>query len=73
MPDGQLCLLALPPECSAGGGSALPYLKLCCRYFTDRKVRVLPGGTGGPHGKRCCAFPMLRPSFFRVWYRGSFW
>nr|XP_023690459.1 nuclear receptor coactivator 7-like [Paramormyrops kingsleyae]XP_023690460.1 nuclear receptor coactivator 7-like [Paramormyrops kingsleyae]XP_023690461.1 nuclear receptor coactivator 7-like [Paramormyrops kingsleyae] len=38
MPDGRLCLLALPPECSVGGGSATaPYLKLCCRYITDRK------------------------------------
>ncbi|KAL4624194.1 nuclear receptor coactivator 7-like [Arapaima gigas] len=38
MPDGQLCLLALPPECSEGEGpAAMPYLKLCCRYITDRK------------------------------------
>lgn len=38
MPDGQLCLLALPPECSQGEGpKALPYLKLFCRYITDRK------------------------------------
>uniref|UniRef100_A0A4W5M9F5 TLDc domain-containing protein n=1 Tax=Hucho hucho TaxID=62062 RepID=A0A4W5M9F5_9TELE len=35
MPDGQLCLLALPPECSLGEGP--PYLKLFCRYITDRK------------------------------------
>ncbi|KAI1895052.1 hypothetical protein AGOR_G00102300 [Albula goreensis] len=38
MPDGQLCLLALPAECSEGEGpTAMPYLKLCCRYITDRK------------------------------------
>ncbi|XP_029114589.1 nuclear receptor coactivator 7 isoform X2 [Scleropages formosus] len=38
MPDGQLCLLALPPECSEGEGPiAMPYLKLYCRYITDRK------------------------------------
>ncbi|XP_056151797.1 nuclear receptor coactivator 7 isoform X2 [Lampris incognitus] len=38
MPDGQLCLLALPPECSQGEGpEATPYLKLVCRYITDRK------------------------------------
>ncbi|XP_013984335.1 nuclear receptor coactivator 7 isoform X2 [Salmo salar] len=38
MPDGQLCLLALLPECSVGEGSAaMPYLKLFCRYITDRK------------------------------------
>ncbi|XP_018519061.1 oxidation resistance protein 1 isoform X1 [Lates calcarifer] len=38
MPDGQLCLLALPPECCQGEGpEALPYLKLFCRYITDRK------------------------------------
>lgn len=38
MPDGQLCLLALPPECCQGGGPE--YLKLFCRYITDRKVGV---------------------------------
>ncbi|XP_029937804.1 oxidation resistance protein 1 isoform X2 [Myripristis murdjan] len=38
MPDGQLCLLALPPECCQGEGpGAMPYLKLVCRYITDRK------------------------------------
>ncbi|KAJ8287482.1 hypothetical protein COCON_G00001410 [Conger conger] len=38
MPDGQLCLLALPAECSEGEGpAAMPYLKLCSRYITDRK------------------------------------
>ncbi|XP_062863938.1 oxidation resistance protein 1 [Trichomycterus rosablanca] len=38
MPDGQLCLLALPPECTQGAGSSdLPYLKLFCRFITDRK------------------------------------
>ncbi|KAJ8398157.1 hypothetical protein AAFF_G00430010 [Aldrovandia affinis] len=38
MPDGQLCLLALPAECSEGEGpTAMPYLKLCGRYITDRK------------------------------------
>lgn len=38
MPDGQLCLLALPPECSQGEGpEAMPYLKLFCRSITDRK------------------------------------
>ncbi|KAJ7989214.1 hypothetical protein DPEC_G00317180 [Dallia pectoralis] len=38
MPDGQLCLLALPHECSQGEGpAAMPYLKLFCRYITDRK------------------------------------
>ncbi|KAJ0008986.1 hypothetical protein NQD34_016401 [Periophthalmus magnuspinnatus] len=38
MPDGQLCLLALPPECCEGeGADATPYLKLFCRYITDRK------------------------------------
>ncbi|XP_028250616.1 nuclear receptor coactivator 7 [Parambassis ranga] len=38
MPDGQLCLLALPPECCQGDGpEAMPYLKLYCRYITDRK------------------------------------
>lgn len=39
MPDGQLCLLALPPECCQGEGpEATSYLKLFCRYITDRKV-----------------------------------
>ncbi|XP_070699127.1 oxidation resistance protein 1 isoform X2 [Pempheris klunzingeri] len=38
MPDGQLCLLALPPECCQGDGpEAMQYLKLFCRYITDRK------------------------------------
>ncbi|XP_054469550.1 nuclear receptor coactivator 7 isoform X2 [Anoplopoma fimbria] len=38
MPDGQLCLLALPPECCVGEGpEAMRYLKLFCRYITDRK------------------------------------
>ncbi|XP_019909770.2 nuclear receptor coactivator 7 isoform X2 [Esox lucius] len=38
MPDGQLCLLTLPPKCSQGEGpAAMPYLKLFCRYITDRK------------------------------------
>ncbi|XP_034530646.1 nuclear receptor coactivator 7 isoform X2 [Notolabrus celidotus] len=38
MPDGQLCLLALPPECCQGEGpAAIQYLKLFCRYITDRK------------------------------------
>ncbi|XP_054651486.1 oxidation resistance protein 1 isoform X2 [Dunckerocampus dactyliophorus] len=38
MPDGQLCLLALPPECCEGEGpDATPYLKLFCRHITDRK------------------------------------
>ncbi|CAJ1073485.1 nuclear receptor coactivator 7 isoform X2 [Xyrichtys novacula] len=38
MPDGQLCLLALPPECCQGEGpETMQYLKLFCRYITDRK------------------------------------
>ncbi|KAM9355710.1 nuclear receptor coactivator 7 isoform 2-T2 [Pholidichthys leucotaenia] len=38
MPDGQVCLLALPPECCEGKGpEATPYLKLFCSYITDRK------------------------------------
>ncbi|XP_023249519.1 oxidation resistance protein 1-like isoform X4 [Seriola lalandi dorsalis] len=38
LPDGQLCLLALPPECCQGEGpEVMPYLKLFCRYITDRK------------------------------------
>lgn len=41
MPDGQLLLLALPPECCQGEGpEAVQYLKLFCRYITDRKVGV---------------------------------
>ncbi|KAM7375949.1 hypothetical protein PAMP_005707 [Pampus punctatissimus] len=41
MPDGRLCLLALPPECCQGEGpEVMPYLKLFCRYITDRKVGV---------------------------------
>ncbi|XP_033934207.1 nuclear receptor coactivator 7 isoform X3 [Pseudochaenichthys georgianus] len=38
MPDGQLCLLALPPECcQAEGPETMRYLKLFCRHITDRK------------------------------------
>ncbi|MBN3301931.1 OXR1 protein, partial [Amia calva] len=40
MPDGQLCLLALPSECDPAQGegpTTMHYLKLCCRYITDRK------------------------------------
>ncbi|KAM8833964.1 uncharacterized protein ACB058_017724 isoform 1-T1 [Synchiropus picturatus] len=38
LPDGQLCLLALPPECCEGEGpEATSYLKLFCRYVTDCK------------------------------------
>nr|XP_020446527.1 nuclear receptor coactivator 7-like isoform X2 [Monopterus albus] len=38
LPDGQLCLLTLPPECCEGEGpEAVSYLKLFCRYITDRK------------------------------------
>lgn len=41
MPDGQLCLFALPPEfCEGEGPEAVQYLKLLCRYITDRKVSV---------------------------------
>lgn len=41
MPDGQLCLFALPPEfCEGEGPEAVQYLKLLCRYITDRKVGV---------------------------------
>lgn len=41
MPDGQLCLLALPPECCQGEGpEAVQYLKLFCRYITDCKVKT---------------------------------
>lgn len=43
LPDGQRCLLALPPECTQGAGPAdLPCLKLFCRFVTDRKVSFLP-------------------------------
>uniref|UniRef100_A0A3Q2YJL5 Si:ch211-15d5.11 n=1 Tax=Hippocampus comes TaxID=109280 RepID=A0A3Q2YJL5_HIPCM len=42
MPDGQLCLLALPPECClVEGPDATPYLKLFCRHITDRKVSTV--------------------------------
>ncbi|XP_023249518.1 nuclear receptor coactivator 7-like isoform X3 [Seriola lalandi dorsalis] len=42
LPDGQLCLLALPPECCQGEGpEVMPYLKLFCRYITDRKTLPL--------------------------------
>ncbi|XP_055361771.1 nuclear receptor coactivator 7 isoform X3 [Betta splendens] len=38
LPDGQLCLLALPPECCEGeGAEAMRCLKLFCRFITDRK------------------------------------
>ncbi|KAM9465784.1 nuclear receptor coactivator 7 isoform 1-T2 [Clarias gariepinus] len=38
LPDGQLCLLALPPECALEGGPTdLPCLKLFSRFITDRK------------------------------------
>uniref|UniRef100_A0A1A7WRN9 TLDc domain-containing protein n=2 Tax=Iconisemion striatum TaxID=60296 RepID=A0A1A7WRN9_9TELE len=38
LPDGQLYLLALPPECCQGvGPEAMLYLKLFCRYITDGK------------------------------------
>lgn len=38
LPDGQLCLLALPPECCEGeGADSTSYLKLFCRYITDCK------------------------------------
>ncbi|XP_017266313.1 oxidation resistance protein 1 isoform X2 [Kryptolebias marmoratus] len=38
LPDGQLCLLALPPECCEGEGpEAMLYLKLICRYITYGK------------------------------------
>lgn len=62
MPDGELCLLALPPECSQGEGPAsMQYLKLCSRYITDRKVSV-------PHFYTCnwknyWAFEELSKSF----------
>lgn len=39
LPDGQLCLLALPPElCEGEGPEAMSYLKLFGRHITDRKV-----------------------------------
>lgn len=38
LPDGQLCLLALPPECcECEGADGTSYLKLFCRYITDCK------------------------------------
>ncbi|XP_047200803.1 nuclear receptor coactivator 7 isoform X2 [Girardinichthys multiradiatus] len=38
LPDGHLCLLALPPECCQGERpEAMLYLKLFCRYITDGK------------------------------------
>ncbi|XP_060789333.1 oxidation resistance protein 1 isoform X2 [Neoarius graeffei] len=38
LPDGQLCLLALPSECTQGAEPAgLPCLRLFCRFITDRK------------------------------------
>ncbi|XP_052009487.1 nuclear receptor coactivator 7-like isoform X1 [Xyrauchen texanus] len=38
LPDGKVCLLALPYECSQGEGPAgMPCLKLFSRYITDRK------------------------------------
>ncbi|XP_067311606.1 oxidation resistance protein 1 isoform X2 [Pseudorasbora parva] len=38
LPDGNVCLLALPSECSQGEGSAaMSCLKLFSRYITDRK------------------------------------
>lgn len=38
LPDGQLCLLALPPECcECEGAVGTSYLKLFCRYITDCK------------------------------------
>uniref|UniRef100_A0A9J8C9B1 Si:ch211-15d5.11 n=1 Tax=Cyprinus carpio carpio TaxID=630221 RepID=A0A9J8C9B1_CYPCA len=38
LPDGNVCLLALPSECSQGEGPAgLSCLKLFSRYITDRK------------------------------------
>ncbi|KAM4540705.1 oxidation resistance protein 1 isoform 3-T3 [Fundulus diaphanus] len=38
LPDGHLCLLALPPECCQGEQpAAMLYLKLFCRYITDGK------------------------------------
>ncbi|KAI5622864.1 oxidation resistance protein 1-like isoform X2, partial [Silurus asotus] len=38
LPDGQLCLLALPSECTQGAGpSNPPCLKLFCRFITERK------------------------------------
>lgn len=38
LPDGNVCLLALPSECSEGEGpAAMSCLKLFSRYITDRK------------------------------------
>ncbi|XP_056120317.1 nuclear receptor coactivator 7 isoform X1 [Rhinichthys klamathensis goyatoka] len=38
LPDGNVCLLALPSECSQGEGpAAMSCLKLFSRYITDRK------------------------------------
>ncbi|XP_056624038.1 nuclear receptor coactivator 7 isoform X2 [Triplophysa dalaica] len=38
LPDGKVCLLALPSECSQGQGPAgMSCLKLFSRYITDRK------------------------------------
>ncbi|XP_048047050.1 nuclear receptor coactivator 7 isoform X2 [Megalobrama amblycephala] len=38
LPDGNVCLLALPSECSQGEGpAAVSCLKLFSRYITDRK------------------------------------
>ncbi|XP_016297687.1 oxidation resistance protein 1-like [Sinocyclocheilus anshuiensis] len=38
LPDGNVCLLALPSECSQGEGPAgMSCLKLFSRYITDRK------------------------------------
>lgn len=38
LPNGQLCLLALPPECcESEGADGTSYLKLFCRYITDCK------------------------------------
>lgn len=59
MPDGQLCLLALPPECCQGEGpEALQYLKLFCRYITDRKVKSSPCPF-----TTCRRFPTLTAAF----------
>lgn len=42
LPDGKVCLLALPSECSQGQGPAgMSCLKLFSRYITDRKVRII--------------------------------
>lgn len=68
MPDGQLCLLALPPECCQGEGpGSMRYLKLFCRYITDRKVAVnsTPAPALAPFKKKniCTLTPHL--SLFR--------